>query len=110
MSDMKSKAQLDVLKNLRKSAMDDMGESYNKGMKKVSVVSPTQEGLEKGLDKAEDLLSSMPEQEEDYEAKADAKLQELVDMCKSSEDLDHKIAFLQRAKEEKFGSSEPEME
>ena len=109
-----SEARMGVLKEIRKMAMDDMGMPLKGGLKKVTVASPTEEGLEEGLDKAEEIVGEMPkmdegEEEKGYDEEAEAKLQELVDMCKSPEDLDKKIAFLQQAKEEKFGNSEEEM-
>ena len=107
-----SKAKMSILKEMRKLAMDDMGEGLKSGLKKVTVAAPSEDGLKEGLDKAEDMIGMMPEGEnsegdanKDYEDESQAKLQELVDMCRSSEDLDKKIEFLQNAKEEKFGNS-----
>lgn len=105
-----SKAKMSILKEMRKMAMDDMGEGLKNGVKKVTVAAPDQEGLEAGLEKAEDLVEGMP-LDKDYDQESEQKLQELVDNCKTPEDLDKKIAFLQQAKEEKFGSEEmPEEE
>jgi hypothetical protein len=89
------KAKLDVLKALRQVAMElikekaDEGETEASELQKVSVMADDKEGLEQGLDKAKDVLESMPEgeeeensmgdepAEEDEEASLMAKLQEL---------------------------------
>lgn len=106
-----SKAKMSILKEMRKMAMDDMGEGLKGGLKKVTVAAPDDQGLKQGLDKAEDLVEDMPMDKDpsespEYEDESHAKLQELVEMCQSPEDLDEKIEFLQQAKEEKFGSSD----
>jgi hypothetical protein len=70
MNDNHKRAKLDVLKALRQVAMDLISEKAEEGqegempghMQKVSVMAKDPEGLEKGLDKAKDLLESgMPE-------------------------------------------------
>lgn len=60
MHDMKKKAQLDVLKELRKAAMDDMGDGMQDKMKKVTVAAPDTQHLKQGLHKAEDMLENSP--------------------------------------------------
>ena len=106
-----ARAKMSILKEMRKMAMDDMGHGMKNGMKQVTVAAPDQKGLEKGLDKAEDMVEEMPGDRDDsespeYDQEVEMKLQELVDACKSPEDLDKKIEFLQKAKEEKFGGME----
>lgn len=49
-------AKMGVLKDLHSKMGDMMGEDV-KGLKKVTVAAPSKEGLTKGLDKAEELLS-----------------------------------------------------
>lgn len=48
-------AKLDVLKQIRDLAAGEMGEDV-KGLKKVTVAAPDSEGLEKGLEKAKDIV------------------------------------------------------
>lgn len=50
-------AKMSVLSHLRDMAQESMG-SKLKGLKKVSVASDSPEGLEKGLDKAKEIISS----------------------------------------------------
>jgi hypothetical protein len=49
-------AKMDVLKQIRDLAAGEMGNDV-KGLKKVTVAAPDQEGLEKGLDKAKDIVN-----------------------------------------------------
>lgn len=51
-------AAIKSLKELAMGSMKDMLDGHMKGMKKVTVASPTDEGLKEGLDKAEDVLES----------------------------------------------------
>lgn len=55
-------AKMDVLKDLRDSAAEAMGHKLD-GLKKVSVMSNSSEGLKKGLHKAEEIVSK-PEEEQ----------------------------------------------
>jgi hypothetical protein len=75
---MHKKAKLDVLKDLRKMAMEMLHDQSSEGMEegempskmqKVMVAAKDKEGLKQGLEKAEDVLESMPgeESEEDEE-------------------------------------------
>ncbi len=117
MGDMKAK--MGVLKELRKMAMDDMGEPLKGGMKKVTVAAPDEKGLKMGLDKAEDMVEQ-PEGEEDIEesygqeddkafgAKDDDHMQKILDMCTSPEEIDEKIQFLQKARDEMYPSEDAE--
>lgn len=116
MDDMNKKAQLDVLREMRKSAMSEMGGKMGgvEGLKKVTVAAPSKAGLAEGLEKAEEMLGKMPSSDDmrdepSYEEETEQKLMELVEHCKSAEDLDKKIEFLQKAKEMKFPSQSEEM-
>ena len=66
--DEKLKAKKDALMAMRnkamKSRMDDTLNNF-KGMKKVSVISDSEEGLKKGLEKAEDILEGEDMDEEE---------------------------------------------
>jgi len=64
LSDSERDAKMDVVKDLRKSAMDSMKDRLN-GVKKVSVMSDSEEGLKEGLDKAEDIISGDESSEEE---------------------------------------------
>ena len=55
MPDVEKKAKLDVLQSLRGQAEDAMKDKLG-SMKKVSVMSDSNEGMEKGLDKAKDMM------------------------------------------------------
>jgi hypothetical protein len=65
MSPMEKDAKMSVLNDLHKMASDAMADHMNGSMKKVTVASPDEEGLEHGLDKAKDLLHGMPEAMDD---------------------------------------------
>lgn len=118
MSPIEMKAKKNSLEALRKSMQDMMGEKLS-GVKKVSVAADSKEGLEKGLDKAKDLLGheeaegemdSSPEHES-LESDADRMIEgdgeesmsaskEIAEGEISDEELDAKIKDLldQKAK------------
>lgn len=71
------KAKLDVLKALRQVAMELIKERSEEGdegpndlehLQRVSVMAKDKQGLEKGLDKAKDVLEGLPEHSEEDEA------------------------------------------
>lgn len=109
-------AKLSALKDLRKMASDMMGDDLKNGMnKKVVVAAKDQAGLEKGLDKAKEIVSSnskdieMPDAElndlgGDMDAVEGSDEQQdvrddmdMLDNC-TPEELDRKIAMLQEQK------------
>lgn len=57
LSDNERMARMDVVKHLRDDASQEMAGRLD-GLKKVSVMSDSQQGLEKGLDKAKEIVSS----------------------------------------------------
>jgi hypothetical protein len=62
--DMKQQAKMKMLQDLKKMATGMMGEDLKgkmDGMKKVSVMANDKDGLEKGLDKAKEMMHGMPE-------------------------------------------------
>jgi len=68
-------AKMDLLKSLRKMAMDminEGGEEEMDSLKKVTVAAKDEEGLKAGLEKAEDILESKMEGEDEEEL-ADAE-------------------------------------
>jgi len=62
MSDAEKKAKLGVLGHMKKMAEDAMTDNLH-GMKKVSVASDSKEGLEEGLEKAKEIISSKEQDE-----------------------------------------------
>jgi len=63
MDDLKKKAKLDVLKEARSLASRLMQDGLSEKMKKVVVAAQDKEGLKAGLNKAEEVLEQMPEEE-----------------------------------------------
>lgn len=63
MNDKEKMAKMDVLKELMELAMEQTGEDVKEGMKKITVASPSKEGLMKGLEKAEDMMEESSEDE-----------------------------------------------
>jgi succinate dehydrogenase/fumarate reductase flavoprotein subunit len=77
-------AKMDVLEELLEMAQSEMGGRVKHGMdsmKKVSVIAPDQEGLEKGLEKAKELVESS----EETEANDDAPEKEEQDLPASED-------------------------
>lgn len=82
---------LSAKKNAMKELSDMLGEDITegiKGVKKVTVASDSEEGLKKGLEKAEDVLESRESEEEDM----DSEMME----DESEDDLASKIASLEQ--------------
>jgi len=63
LSDTEREAKMSVLEDLRKMMEDEMG-GHLDGLKKVTVASPDQHGLEKGLETAQDLISHAKDSKE----------------------------------------------
>lgn len=68
-SPVEQKAKKDVLSDLSGQASGMMGDKLG-SLKKVSVLAPDEKGLKKGLDSAKELLSAMPEVEDQETADA----------------------------------------
>ncbi len=99
----KKQAKLEVLEELRKMAADMMGDDLDEGMKQVTVASPSQEGLEEGLETAEGMIAEMPEEIMGDEGE-DMMMAEEGDMEYEDEEMDidqleEKIARLIAMKE-----------
>lgn len=115
---MDSKAKMSILKELRKMAMDDMGEGLKSGLKKVTVAAPDEKGLKEGLEKAEDIVEDMPmmgkpdqmmsEMTDMKEDDSDMDMEKIISQCKSPEDIDQKIAMLEKAKQDMYGDKSSE--
>lgn len=99
LSENEKNAKLKIVGDLKKLAEDAMANDI-KGMKKVTVAAPTEEGLKEGLEKAEEIVSEQPEMEDsdDLEDAEEAE-DELEDEDLSLEDIEAKIAELLQKKE-----------
>lgn len=95
---MKKDAKKGMLKGLSDQMREMMGEGYEgmKDMKKVTVASPTEEGLEEGLDKAKEILKK--KLGEDAEMEESEEREEKEEMSK--EDIQEKIEKLQKLLED----------
>ena len=103
MSDEEQSAKLAVLKGLR--SKDDSMVNKLKGMKKVSVMSDSSEGLEAGLEKAKEIVDSHPTEIESPEMEHEKMTHdELNDY--SEEELDNLLQKLMAKKEELKSSKE----
>lgn len=104
---MEGDAKMKVLADLRSSMSDMMAnkmkDGYSKmgGLQKVSVMAPNKEGLEKGLDKAQDMVES-PHMAEMSPENMDRGEKGPM----SAEEIDHAISILQQLKEEMSGESD----
>jgi hypothetical protein len=99
MDPMEKEAKTGILKEISKMAGDMMGSDL-KGLKKVTVAAPDKEGLEKGLEKAKELMGDMPEGEE-AEAEEDeavASEEEMPAEEMSVEEIEAKIKELEAKK------------
>lgn len=64
MDELAKKAKLSVIQDMKKAAEQKMGDKLGK-LKKVSVMSDSDEGLEKGLEKAKQILGHESEEKEE---------------------------------------------
>lgn len=96
LSEPEKEAKMSVLKSL-KGSMDEVLADKAHGMKKVSVMSDSAEGLKKGLEKAEDIVEEVSPLEAASEEMEDEESEESEEM--SSDDIDAKIAELMALKE-----------
>lgn len=102
MSDVEKEAKMGVVGDLRKMASEAMGDKL-RGLKKVSVAAPDQEGLEMGLEKAKEIvgegMEESPEDEQSPEGISDTP--DMSDMENLSEDeLDQKLQHLMSLKQQ----------
>lgn len=61
-TDPKLMAEMDVLKELIEMADNAETGGLMEGLQKITVASPTKEGLKKGLEKAEEIVEEVPEE------------------------------------------------
>lgn len=108
MSNPEVKARENILSKISEDAEKQMGEKLGGHLQKVSVMAKDKKGLEKGLDKAKEVLGQLPEGEtEEHEAselpeeeqKEMEEGHELEEGEMSEEDLDKKLKELMALKE-----------
>lgn len=80
------KAKMSVLQDLHKEASSAMADGL-KGLKKVTVASDSEEGLEHGLEKAKDIVKEMP----DLAKNAMKSMGEEVEGDEHAEDKEHQM-------------------
>jgi hypothetical protein len=103
LSDMQKEAKMSVVKSMSDMASQAMRSGLKDGVaKKVSVMSDSDEGLKKGLEKAEEIIEQKPdiqelESEQEDEAYAESEESEEEEM--SEEELDAKLQSLMALKE-----------
>jgi len=76
LGDLERIAKMDVLKGISGLASDAMSNKLKDGLKKVTVASNSPEGLEKGLDKAKEMISEHGMSEKDPEKMNDSEEKE----------------------------------
>lgn len=106
LSPMEKKASSTVLDELRKHAQSKMNEKM-KGLKKVTVASDSEEGLKKGLEKAEEVLDDtedMEETEQEDVSPEDSEDSYDDEDCDTPEEIDAKIKELLKLKDEMLKS------
>lgn len=101
LSDDEASAKMSVLKNLRGKS-DASAADRLKGMKKVSVMSDSEEGLEQGLEKAKEIIDSHPTQIQEPEMEQEKMTHDLLNDLSSlsEEDVDDLLERLMAKKEE----------
>ena len=91
---------MDAKAAMAKELSDSLGSDIMggiEGMKKVTVASDSEKGLKEGLEKAEDVLESKMEKEDE----ASDSEEEMSDEEESSPDLESEIAELEKELEDK---------
>lgn len=100
MDDSRKEARMAALMGLKEAMREEMGKDigpHMEDMKKVSVSSPSQQGLEEGLDKAKSLLHDMPEMEGSEESEPKSPKDYLDEMHKESpKDQDMQLEEMQQ--------------
>lgn len=108
LSDNEKKAKTSVVEAMRDMAAQAMGDKLH-GLKKVTVASPDKAGLEHGLEKAHELVSQMPQHDEEesedeespeHEASESPEEEQAEHEEMSPEEIEAKIAELKAKLEE----------
>ncbi len=69
-----------IKKHAKMAALEKLGDMASEGKMKATVIAEDKEGLEKGLEKAKEVLESSEEMEHDYD---DMSREELLKLIKS---------------------------
>lgn len=109
--EMKKESKLKAIKEMRSAASEMMGGDIKDGldsMKKVTVAAPDKEGLEKGLEKAKEMLPKMEdmysEEEETEEGESEQKpfeeeAKEVLAMIDTPDEIEKMIKMLEEKKQ-----------
>jgi|LakMenEpi03Aug12_release.lakeMendotaPanAssembly.Ray.scaffolds.fasta_scaffold392129_2 hypothetical protein len=97
LSPVEQKAKMGVLKELKDDMSSEMGGSLKDMMaKKVSVMAGNKEDLEKGLDKAKELVHDMPNGEEGQLEDMEAEESGEAGMAEAADDVEAEIKKLEQ--------------
>lgn len=101
MTDLEKEAKLSILGSLKDQAGQALANRV-RGIKKATVVAKDEEGLKEGLDKAKDLVSKMPEAEDQVAEAGDDVAEEMAESSEeeASEQEGHDAAPGEEHKEE----------
>jgi hypothetical protein len=91
MDPLDKEAKMAAVSEMKKMAEDAMSEKLG-SLKKVTVAAPDEEGLKKGLEKAEEIVEASPEGMESEAEESEEEGSEVAEM--SEEELDKKIQEL----------------
>lgn len=99
MSPIEREAKMGVVGDMRKMASEAMGDKL-KGLQKVTVAAPDKDGLEMGLDKAQELLSAhqQPEDTEEGSEESEDHMDMHPEEELSEDELDEKLQHLMELK------------
>lgn len=92
MSEQDVMAKMEVLKELIQMAEEAAGHGIGEGLKKVTVASPSSEGLEEGLEKAQEMLPKVEDMSEEMGE------EEMMDENESSEEDEMKKKLMMMKK------------
>lgn len=98
----KKESKLGVLKDLKSTMSNMMGEGLKGKMMEAKVAAKTPEDLKAGLEKAKDIVEEMPEKAEmpeEMEESSDYK-DDMLEACDTPEEIDEMIAKLQEKKQD----------
>ena len=104
----KKDAKMDALKAMRQAASNMMKDDMGGKLSEVSVMAKNPEDMEKGLDKAKELVGALPMKDEVQESPADEvtedshydEAEELIDACQDPEELDQLMKMIADKKRE----------
>jgi len=91
----KIEAKREVLEALQEMIKGEVGGKLGE-MKKVTVASPTKEGLQEGLEKAEEVIEKMPKMEEMEEMEEGEKEESRDEIEEKIKELEEKLAKMDK--------------